>query len=153
LCQGVRPIFLWVCGVSFGLCVLTSGSSPGAFLTAVLAAGAVVTAVFAFLAFRQQASEVATLKQQARDQSRQLELQRLQYAEQHEVSSKESAVLELRAQELASSLANLERETAKRRRAQADRVHFWDERRYLSPEDLAVRMNDEVRNRGQDFTS
>jgi hypothetical protein len=34
LCQGVRPVFLRVCEVSFGLCVLASGSWPGAFLAA-----------------------------------------------------------------------------------------------------------------------
>jgi hypothetical protein len=109
--------------------------------TALLAIGAVVTAVFAFLAFRQQASEVETLQQQARDQSKQLELQGLQYAEQHELSSRQSAVLELQAQELASSLAKLEREAARRHRAQADRVHFWDERRHLEPKELAEQMN------------
>jgi hypothetical protein len=109
--------------------------------TAVLAIGAAVTAVFAILAFRQQASEVATLQQQARDQSEQLELQRLQHAEQHELSSRQSAVFELQAQELASSLASLEREAARRRRAQADRVHFWGERRYLEPQELAERIH------------
>jgi hypothetical protein len=40
-----------------------------AIATAVLALFAIVTAVFAFLAFRKQSTEVTTLQGQARDQS------------------------------------------------------------------------------------
>lgn len=107
--------------------------------TGVLAVGAIITALFAFLAFRQQASEIAMLQQQARDQSEQLEFQRRQYVEQHEVSLRQTAVLDLQARELAGSLADAERQAAERRRAQASRVHFWDERNYLDVTELRRR--------------
>jgi gas vesicle protein len=106
-----------------------------------LFAGAIVTAVFAIMAFGKQSEEVRTLDRQARDQqeltrqqgellkiqSEQLELQRRQVEEQRAVIAKQTDVLELQARELQASLEQRERETAERHRAQAVRVFMWEE--------------------------
>lgn len=96
--------------------------------TAVLAFFAVVAAVFAYLAFRKQSAEVATLQQQAKDQSEQLRLQRQQFEEQRSSNARQAEVLDLQAKDIRESLATLERDEAERRKAQAARILFWDER-------------------------
>jgi hypothetical protein len=96
--------------------------------TAILAFFAVVAAVFAYLAFRKQSAEVTTLQHQARDQSEQLGLQRRQFEDQQKANARQAEVLDLQARELRESLTRLEREESERRRAQAARVFFWDER-------------------------
>ena len=68
-----------------------------------LFAGAVVTAIFATLAFRMQSEQVRTLKDQLRDQ--------------HELTAKQTPVLELQAKELEVSLNQREEEAAERHRA------------------------------------
>lgn len=86
---------------------------------------AVVTAIFAILAFRKQSQEVSTLERQAQDQrkltrqqsellkiqSEQLDLQRKQAEEQRAVIARQSDILELQAQELKASIEQRERET------------------------------------------
>jgi hypothetical protein len=76
--------------------------------TAVLAAFAIITAGFAFLAFRKQSAEVATLQQQVKDQQ--------------DVTAKQTPVLELHAKELQASLDQRKLEAAVQRRAQASQV-------------------------------
>jgi hypothetical protein len=65
--------------------------------TAALAVGAIVTAVFAILAFRKQSDELVTLQRQAQDSSDQLELQRAQMANQQALNEEQIKVLELQA--------------------------------------------------------
>ena len=85
----------------FGAALLTAITS------AVLAVGAILTAVFAVLAFR--------------GQSRQLDLQRQQLDDQRNASAKQAEVLELQATALNESL----REAQERRHAQEAMVHAW----------------------------
>jgi hypothetical protein len=85
----------------FGAALLT------AITTAVLAVGAIFTAVFAVLAFRTQ--------------SRQLDLQQQELKDQREASAKQAEVLELRAAGLRESI----REALERRDAQEAMVHAW----------------------------
>ncbi len=85
----------------FGAALLT------AITTAVLAVGAIFTAVFAVLAFRAQ--------------SRQLDLQQQQLKDQREASAKQAEVLELQAAGLRESI----REALERRDAQEAMVHAW----------------------------
>ena len=107
-----------------------------AIATAVLAAFAIVTAIFAVLAFLKQSREVRAIERQVKDQqeltqqqgellkvqSGQLELQRQQMDDQREANARQAGVLELQADELRASLEQREREAADRRRAQAERV-------------------------------
>ena len=97
--------------------------------TAALAAGALVTAVFAYLAFRKQSQEVCTLDREARDQAKLLEIQsgrleaqREQLTDQQTLNKQQTEVLALQAHELAESMARRKREAADRHRAQAARV-------------------------------
>lgn len=83
---------------------LAAAAQWTAVATAVLAVFAIVTAVFAFLAFRKQSAEVATLQQQFDDQRK---------------------VNKLQARELQESLAQRKREADERHRAQASRVFIW----------------------------
>lgn len=76
--------------------------------TAILALFAIVTAVFAFLAFRKQSAEVATLQQQFDDQRK--------------VNEKQTGVLELQARDLNHSLQDRHRDLAQRHWAQAVQV-------------------------------
>jgi hypothetical protein len=96
--------------------------------TAILAFFAIVAAAFAYLAFRKQSAEVTTLQQQANDQSEQLRLQRQQFEDQQQANARQAEVLDLQARELREALTRLEREESERRRAQAIRIFFWDER-------------------------
>jgi hypothetical protein len=82
--------------------------------TTVLAAFAIVTAWYARKAFREQSEEVRTLKVQLKDQQ--------------DFNAKQVPVLELQAKELQQSLDERERDRAQRRRAQAARVLFWEDR-------------------------
>jgi hypothetical protein len=70
-----------------------------------LLVGAIVTAIFAFLAFRKQSEEVRALKDQVRDQ--------------HELSAKQTPVLELQVRELKAAFKQRDAETAERHRAHA----------------------------------
>jgi hypothetical protein len=79
-----------------------------AILTGVLAVGAIVTAVFAFLAFRKQAAELTTLKSQAEDQ--------------RATNAKLAAAAELQVQELRESLAERQRGREQQHRRQASQV-------------------------------
>jgi hypothetical protein len=96
-----------------------------AIATAVLATGSAVTAIFAFLAFRKQSTEVTILQRQARDQAEQSH-------ERRKVNEKQIVVLELQSEELRTSREEREREAAGRRRAQAAKVQMWED---LSPVD------------------
>lgn len=100
--------------------------------TAVLAAFAIVTALFAFLAFREQSKELGVLQRQAnhqadmlRIQSDQLDAQHIQFQEQRKVNEKQTGVLELQARELEASLAQRQDDAESQRRVQANRVAAW----------------------------
>jgi hypothetical protein len=80
--------------------------------TAALAVFAILTTVFAILAFRKQSKEVS-------DQASMLQVQSEQLAEQRKVNAEQIRVLGLQAAELRESLAERRREAAERRRAQA----------------------------------
>ena len=111
----------------FGMALLT------AIGTAVLAVFAVITAVYARKAFREQSREVAAIEQQVKDgqevtrqqaellkiQSGQLELQREQLKDQRTASAAQAEVLELQAAELRESLEERKRDAERQRRAQA----------------------------------
>ena len=86
--------------------------------TAVLAVGAIVTAVLSYLAFRKQSREVGRPGEM-------LELQRRQLAEQEKTSAEQAEVLGLQARELQGSLEEREREAEERRRGQASMVAVW----------------------------
>jgi hypothetical protein len=92
---------------------------------AVLALGAIITAVFAILAFRKQSDELVTLQNQAKDSSEQLELQRMQMADQRAVNEEQVKVLTLQARELAASLAQRKTAAEDAVRAQATKVNAW----------------------------
>ena len=86
-----------------------------AIATVVLAVGAIITSVFAYLAFRKQSREIS-------DQAEMLDLQRRQLAEQEKTNTEHVKVLTLQAEELRKSLRERERDADERRRAQASRV-------------------------------
>jgi hypothetical protein len=86
--------------------------------TALLAAFAVVTAWYARRAFYGQAEELGVLQRQAKSTADMLE-------EQKNVNSKQTAVLELQAQELSESLAERKRQAEEKRRTQASQVAAW----------------------------
>ena len=71
--------------------------------TAILAGFAIVTAVFAFLAFRKQAQEV-------NDQAEMLKVQSTQLAEQQKLGERQAEVLALQASDLRESLNERKRE-------------------------------------------
>jgi uncharacterized membrane-anchored protein YhcB (DUF1043 family) len=96
-----------------------------AICTAVLAVGAIVTAVFAFLAFRTQSDELAALQRQSKDSAEQLDLQRAQIADQQALNQEQIKVLQLQAQELAESMTERKAEAESARRAQAAKVNVW----------------------------
>ncbi len=79
-----------------------------AIATVVLAVGAIITAIFAIRAFREQA--------------RMLKMQSDQLDEQREVNAEQTKVFELQKDELSASLKEREREADERRRAQASHV-------------------------------
>jgi hypothetical protein len=117
----------------FGMALLT------AIGTVVLAAFAVVTAVYARKAFREQSREVAAIEQQVKDeqevtrqqadllkvQSGQLELQQQQLEDQRQANTRQAEVLELQAAELRESLEERKREAEDRQRSQAAEVTAW----------------------------
>jgi hypothetical protein len=98
--------------------------------TIALAVFAVVTAVFAFLAYRKQSKELRSLEAHMTDlgewsrqesellrvQFGQLEVLRQQFAEQRAVNARHTEVLELQARELKASLEQREREAVPRQR-------------------------------------
>ena len=100
--------------------------------TIALAVFAVVTAVFASLAYRKQSKEVRTLQAHVTDlrdwagqetellqvQFGQLEVLRQQFEEQRAVNAQLTEVLELQARELKASLEQREREAVQRQRGQ-----------------------------------
>ena len=88
--------------------------------TAVLALFAIITAVFAFLAFRKQSKEVKDQADMLRVQSERLEVYRKQVDEQRRTSTEQMKVLGLQAAEIRASLAE-------RRSAQASKVFIWTE--------------------------
>jgi hypothetical protein len=117
----------------FGMALLT------AIGTVVLAAFAVVTAVYARKAFREESREVAAIEQQVKDeqevtrqqaellkvQTGQLEVLRDQLQDQREASAAQAEVLELQAAELRGSLEERRQEAEDRHRAQASQVTAW----------------------------
>jgi hypothetical protein len=100
--------------------------------TIALAVFAVVTAVFAFLAYRKQSTELRSLEAHmtdlgawARQETELLQVQfgkldvlRQQFEEQRAVNARQTEVLELQAQELKASLEQHEREAVQRQRGQ-----------------------------------
>ena len=100
--------------------------------TIVLAVFAVVTAVFASLAYRKQTKEVRALEAHMTDlgewarqetqllqvQFGQLDVLRQQFEEQRAINARQTEVLELQAQELRASLERREREAVQRQRGQ-----------------------------------
>ena len=88
-----------------------------AIATAVLAAFAIVTGIYAVRAFRKQSQEVS-------DQASMLQIQSEQLAEQRKVNEEQIRVLALQAAELRESLDERKREAVERRNAQAAQVHI-----------------------------
>jgi cbb3-type cytochrome oxidase subunit 3 len=88
--------------------------------TAVLALFAIITAGFAFLAFRKQSKEVRDQADMLRLQSERLEVYREQVDQQRAASAEQMRVLALQAAEIRASLAE-------RRSAQASKVFIWTE--------------------------
>ena len=117
----------------FGVTMLT------AVATVVLAVGAIVTGILAYLAFRKQSREVSAIEGQVADereltrqqaellrvQTGQLEVLRAQLEEQRKTSSKQAEVLELQAEDLLKSLEERERAADERKRSQAVSVTAW----------------------------
>jgi hypothetical protein len=97
-----------------------------ALATTVLAAGAIVTAVFAIRAFRKQSKEVS-------DQAEMLRVQSEQLAEQRKVNAEQIKVLGLQAEELRESIDERKREREQRHRGQASRVFITQERSRTAP--------------------
>lgn len=89
-----------------------------AIATVVLALGAIVTGVLAWLAFRKQSEEVRTIQ-------RQLDVQHDQFESLKKISTKQAVVLELQARDLQKSLDQREREAEDRRQGQAMAVTTW----------------------------
>jgi len=129
-------------------------------ITVVLGAGAIVTAIFAFLAFRKQSLEVRLLQQGAADrqalieqqaeairvQANQINLQPQQFSDQQDINRQQAGVLELQAAELQASRDERKRDAKERRRAQASQVFISQEirpqARYSDiPERPAVRTD------------
>lgn len=92
-----------------------------AIATVGLLVGAIVTAIYAIRAFREQSREV-------RDQAEMLRIQSEQLAEQRTINAQQTKVLELQATELQESLDQRQREARERRSAQASQVFLWEER-------------------------
>lgn len=101
---------------------LTAPTWLTAAFTGVLALGAIITAVFAIMAFLKQSQEVKDQADMLRIQSDQLGAQREQLGEQQKVNRKQIEVLELQARELRESLAEREREREQQHRGQASQV-------------------------------
>jgi hypothetical protein len=107
-----------------------------AIATAAPASFAIITDVFAVLAFRKQSAEIRVLGRQLEDQqavtgqqakllevqSAQLDVQRQQLEDQCKINEKQAEVAELQAQELRESLDERKRDREQRRRDQATRV-------------------------------
>jgi hypothetical protein len=112
-----------------------------AIATAVLAAFAIITAVFAAAAFIKQREEVRTLQKEAKDQETligqqgellkvqtgQLDVQRQRLDDQRTINVKQAEVAALQAQELRESLDERKHEADALRRAQASRVFIHEE--------------------------
>jgi hypothetical protein len=103
-----------------------------AIATAVLAMFAIVTAVFAILAFRKQSDAVKDGRKligQQKDllqvQSDRLEVYRGQVDEQRQINAAHGQVLQLQAEEIAASLKQRERDAEEQRRRQAAKVTAW----------------------------
>jgi hypothetical protein len=90
---------------------LLTATQVTAVATAVLAFFAMATAVFAYLAFRKQSTEVNTLQEQ--------------FSDQRTVNAKQVAVLGLQAEELNASLKERQLEVGERQRSQAAKVTAW----------------------------
>jgi len=86
---------------------------------------AIVTAVFAILAFRTQSNELVILQRQSKDSAEQFDLQRAQIADQQVLNQKQIKVLTLQAKELTESLIGRKTEAENARRAQAAKVTAW----------------------------
>jgi gas vesicle protein len=87
--------------------------------------GAVVTAVYAILAFRKQSKEVSDQASLLKIQSDRLDAEREQLRDQQALSKQQTEVLRLQAQELTESLAERKREAEEQRRGQAGQVAAW----------------------------
>ena len=72
--------------------------------TAILAFFAIVTGIFAILAFRKQAKEVSDQAKMLEVQSKQLEVQSRQFNEGRKVDAEQIRVLKLQAKDLGESL-------------------------------------------------
>lgn len=99
--------------------------------TVVLAVGAIVTAFFAFRAFRKQSQEVS-------EQGRMLTIQSAQLDEQRRINAEQTKVLELQKDELRASLEERRREAVDRRRFQASRVFISAEPAHREGEPIRV---------------
>jgi hypothetical protein len=128
---------------------LLTADQVTAVATAVLAAFAIITAVFAAAAFFKQREEVGTLQKEAKDQEAligqqgellkvqagQLDVQRQQLDDRRAINEKQAEVAALQALELRESLNERKREADARRRAQASRVFIYEEQLDSDPRD------------------
>jgi hypothetical protein len=106
--------------------------------TTILALGAIVTAVFASLAFRKQSEEVRTLKDQLTEQSKESGLLERRVRLQQEFNEQQVPVLALQAKELQESLDERLRDRQQRRSAQAAQVLIWKQRFEEDPHNPAA---------------
>ena len=81
--------------------------------TAALAVFAIITAIFAFLAYRKQSREVAAIEQQVKDQQ--------------ELTQQQAGLLEIQGRQLDLQQRQFDQQAGERRRAQASRVFMWTE--------------------------
>jgi hypothetical protein len=103
-----------------------SARSPPSPHAAVLATFAIATAIVATLAFWKQSREV-------RDMAEMLKVQSERLADQRRINEEHAKVLELQAGELRESLAERQRETEQRHRAQASCVFITQARHPTAP--------------------
>jgi hypothetical protein len=120
---------------------LLEAAQVTAVATVALAVGAIVTAVFAFLAFRKQSQEVRSIERQVKDQEKltaqqaellriqaeQADVQRQQLEAQREVNARQAEVTAVQADELRESLEERKRAREQQHSAQAARVFVWQE--------------------------
>jgi hypothetical protein len=146
--RGIQAIQASLSGTAYpSLMSLILATQVTAVATAFLAAFAIITAIFAVLAFRKQSIEV-------QDQAGMLQVQSKQLTEQQRINERHIKVLELQAIELHDSTAVRKHEAELVRRAQASRVFITQEReldldaidRYPGPRDAGHRVKATVLN-------
>lgn len=121
---------------------LLAATQLTALATAVLAVGAIITAIFAVLALRKQSQEVSAIEKQVVDQqeltrqqaillrvqSEQLDIQRQQFEDQRVANARQAEIFELQTTELRDSMVARAIEEEQQRRVRASRVFIREDR-------------------------